>query len=58
MKKWLSMLLTMVCALVLVVPAVQADVDFSGKKITWIIPYTPHPRIWQSQYILVLFIDS
>jgi len=39
MKKWLSMLLIVVCALAVVAPAVQAEVDFSGKQITWIIPF-------------------
>jgi tripartite-type tricarboxylate transporter receptor subunit TctC len=39
MKKLLSMLLTLMCALVLAVPAVQAEADFSGEQITWIIPF-------------------
>ena len=39
MKKWFSVVLAMVCALVLVAPAAQAEVDFSGKKIEWIIPF-------------------
>ena len=39
MKKWLRMLLTVMCALVLVAPAVQAEADFSGEQITWIIPF-------------------
>lgn len=39
MKKWYCMILTVVCALVLVAPAVQAEADFSGEQITWIIPF-------------------
>ena len=39
MKRWLSVVVTVVCALVLVVPAVQAEADFAGDKITWIIPF-------------------
>jgi tripartite-type tricarboxylate transporter receptor subunit TctC len=33
------MVLAVVCALVLAAPAVQAGADFSGEKITWIIPF-------------------
>jgi tripartite-type tricarboxylate transporter receptor subunit TctC len=33
------MALAIVCAIVLAAPAVQAESDFSGKKITWIIPF-------------------
>jgi tripartite-type tricarboxylate transporter receptor subunit TctC len=39
MKKWYCMILAVVFALVLVAPAVQAEVDFSGKTIEWIIPF-------------------
>jgi tripartite-type tricarboxylate transporter receptor subunit TctC len=39
MKKWFSIVLAMVCALVLAAPAAQAEVDFSGEKIEWIIPF-------------------
>ena len=39
MKKWLSVVLAMVFALVLVAPAAQAEVNFSGEKIEWIIPF-------------------
>lgn len=39
MKKWLSMALIMVCSLALTVPAVQAEADFAGEQITWIIPF-------------------
>jgi putative tricarboxylic transport membrane protein len=39
MKKWLSIVLAVACALMLAVPAVQAEVDFSGEQITWIIPF-------------------
>lgn len=39
MRRWLSMILTVMCALVLIAPSVQAGADFSGKKITWIIPF-------------------
>ena len=39
MKKSFGMTLALVCALALAVPAVQAEADFAGKQITWIIPF-------------------
>ena len=39
MKKWYCMILAVVFALVLLAPAAQAEVDFSGEQITWIIPF-------------------
>jgi tripartite-type tricarboxylate transporter receptor subunit TctC len=39
MRRWQSMVLAVVCAIVLAAPAVQAGADFSGKKISWIIPF-------------------
>jgi tripartite-type tricarboxylate transporter receptor subunit TctC len=39
MKRWYCMILAVVCALVLVAPSAQAEVDFSGEQITWIIPF-------------------
>ena len=39
MKRWHCMILTVVCVLMLVAPAVKAEVDFSGEQITWIIPF-------------------
>ncbi len=39
MKRWFCVLLAVVCALAFVAPSVQAGADFSGEKITWIIPF-------------------
>jgi tripartite-type tricarboxylate transporter receptor subunit TctC len=39
MKRWLRAALTIVCVLAFVVPAANAKTDFSGDKITWIIPF-------------------
>ncbi len=39
MRRWQSMVLAVVCAIVLAAPAAQAGSDFSGKKISWIIPF-------------------
>ncbi len=39
MRRWLMVLLVMVCSLALVAPAVQAETDFAGEQITWIIPF-------------------
>ena len=39
MKRSLMVLLVMVCSLALVAPAVQAETDFAGEQITWIIPF-------------------
>lgn len=39
MKRWFCIFMAIVCALVLAAPAAQAEVDFSGKKIDWIIPF-------------------
>ncbi len=39
MKRWIMVLLAMVCALALAAPAVHAEADFAGEQITWIIPF-------------------
>jgi len=39
MRKWHGILLAVICALVLAAPATSAEVDFSGEKIEWIIPF-------------------
>ena len=39
MKRWYCMILAVVVALVLLAPTAQAEVDFSGEQITWIIPF-------------------
>jgi tripartite-type tricarboxylate transporter receptor subunit TctC len=39
MRRWFYVFLAVVCTLALVVPSVRAGVDFSGEKITWIIPF-------------------
>jgi tripartite-type tricarboxylate transporter receptor subunit TctC len=39
MKRWLAMTLVAVCAVMLGAPAAHAGADFSGDKITWIIPF-------------------
>jgi len=38
-RRWPGMVLAAMCMLMLAVPAVQADADFSGEQITWIIPF-------------------
>jgi tripartite-type tricarboxylate transporter receptor subunit TctC len=39
MKRWLAMMLVALGAVMLVAPAAHAGADFSGDKITWIIPF-------------------
>jgi tripartite-type tricarboxylate transporter receptor subunit TctC len=39
MKRWLSVVVASICVLALMAPAANAAADFSGKQITWIIPF-------------------
>jgi tripartite-type tricarboxylate transporter receptor subunit TctC len=39
MRKWQCIVLAIACTIVMAAPTVQADADFSGEKITWIIPF-------------------
>lgn len=39
MKKWAITGIVLVCAILMAIPAAFAGADFSGQKITWIIPF-------------------